>query len=121
MKNKIVDGYMYAFFENNSPLYLGKNGLLDIVKSVPNFEINSTNCEEFYDSLELFINNNSDYIRTFLIINTDNIDLSIQNKLVGLVKDRTYKTLDLPNNCKVIVIGNPDNMNKELFGLLTVL
>lgn len=121
MENRNInssEGYMFFFFESTSPLYLDKRSLLDIIKDFPNFEINNKNCEEFYDSLESFIDKYNNVKKTFLVIDTNDIDLSVQSRLVALVKARTYKTLDLPQNCKIIVIGNPNNMNKELFGLL---
>lgn len=120
MEDKISSSYKYAFFESISPLYLDKLSLLDIVKMAPNFEINDNN-EDLYGSLELFFNKYRDLPRIFVIIYTDNIDLAVQGRLVGFVKDRNYRSLKVPSNCKIIVVGNHNDMNRELFGLLTVL
>lgn len=94
---------------------------LNIIEQSPIFEINSNNYEDIYDSLEKFINEYSNSKRTFLIFNTNNIDLTVQDRFVSFVKNRTYKTLDLPDNCKIIVIGDLEKIKKELSGLLTVL
>ena len=41
-----------------------------------------------------------------------------QKILSYMVKDKSYQTVSLPDNCKIIVTGNRDSMDKELFGLL---
>ena len=44
-----------------------------------------------------------------------------QKMLSYMVKDKTYQTLALPDSCKIIVTGNKDGMDKELFSLLVAI
>lgn len=118
MENRNKERYLYFIFENNNPVYLKDNTILDIVKSYPYFEINGNNQITFVEQLQNFINDNDNAQKKFIIINTDNINMDNQKLLSYMVKDKTYQTLSLPNSCKIIVIGNKDNMDKELFGLL---
>ena len=69
-------------------------------------------------SLQKFVNDNKNAQKKFIIINTDNINMSNQKMLSYMVKDKSYQAISLPESCKIIVIGNKDNMDKELFGLL---
>lgn len=116
MKNK--ERYLYFIFEKNNPVYLKETAILDIVKSYPYFEINNNNQLSFIESLQRFINENNNAQKTFIIIDTDNINLNNQKKLSYMVKDKSYQALSLPDCCKIIVIGDKDKMDKELFGLL---
>lgn len=118
MENRNKERYLYFIFENNNSVYLKDNTILDIVKSYPYFEINGNNQITFVEQLQNFINDNDNAQKKFIIINTDNINMDNQKLLSYMVKDKTYQTLSLPNSCKIIVIGNKDNMDKELFGLL---
>lgn len=118
MENRNKERYLYFIFENNNPVYLKENAILDIVKSYPYFEINDNNQLSFIESLQNFINENNNAQKTFIIINTDNIDMNNQKVLSTMVKDKVYQTLSLPDSCKIIVIGDKNNMDKELFGLL---
>ena len=110
--------YLHFIFESKTPVYLKENIILDIVKALPYFEIDGNNQDLFYDSLCKFIHDNSDYEKKVIIINTDKINLDNQRKLSCMVKDKSYQTLSIPDNCKIIVTGNKENMNKELLGLL---
>ncbi len=121
MESKNEKRYIHFIVENNSPVYLKEKAILDIIKKYPNFEINSNNRLTFSDSLQAFINNNSDVQRMFIIINTTNIDVAIQKKLSYMIKDKSYQTISLPNNSKIVVTGNKDNIDKELLGLLVVI
>lgn len=121
MESKNEKRYIRFIVENNSPVYLKEKAILDIIKKYPNFEINSNNQLTFSDSLQAFINNNSDVQRMFIIINTTNIDVAIQKKLSYMIKDKSYQTISLPNNSKIVVTGNKDNIDKELLGLLVVI
>lgn len=118
MENRNKERYLYFIFENNNPVYLKENAILDIVKSYPYFEINDNNQLSFIESLQNFINENNNAQKPFIIINTDNIDMNNQKVLSAMVKDKVYQTLSLPDSCKIIVIGDKNNMDKELFGLL---
>ena len=69
-------------------------------------------------SLTKFLNDNNHVQKTFIIINSDNINMDNQRKLSYMVKDKTYQNLYIPVSCKIIVIGNKEKMNKELLGLL---
>ena len=120
MENRNKERYLYFIFENNNPVYLKENAILDIVKNYPYFEINGNNQLSFVGSLQNFINKNNNAQKTFIIINTDNIDINNQKVLSAMVKDNSYQTLSLPDSCKIIVIGDKNNMDKELFGLLVV-
>ena len=121
MESKNEKRYIHFIVENNSPVYLKEKAILDIIKKYPNFEINRNNQLTFSDSLQAFINNNSDVQRMFIIINTTNIDVAIQKKLSYMIKDKSYQTISLPNNSKIVVTGNKDNIDKELLGLLVVI
>lgn len=121
MESKNEKRYIHFIVENNSPVYLKEKTILDIIKKYPNFEINSNNQLTFSDSLQAFINNYSDVQRMFIIINTTNIDVAIQKKLSYMIKDKSYQTISLPNNSKIVVTGNKDNIDKELLGLLVVI
>lgn len=121
MESKNEKRYIHFIVENNSPVYLKEKAILDIIKKYPNFEINSNNQLTFSDSLQAFSNNNSDVQRMFIIINTTNIDVAIQKKLSYMIKDKSYQTISLPNNSKIVVTGNKDNIDKELLGLLVVI
>jgi hypothetical protein len=118
MENRNKERYLYFIVENNNPIYLKENAVLDIVKNYPYFEINSNNQISFIESLQKFVNDNNSVQKKFIIINTDNINMDNQKMLSYMVKDKSYQTLSLPDNFKIIVTGNKDNMNKELFGLL---
>ena len=118
MENRNKERYLHFIFESNTPVYLKENAILDIVKSYPYFEINGDNQSSFIESLQFFINDNNNAQKTFIIINTNNINMDNQKILSYMVKDKSYQTLSLQDNCKIIVIGNKDNMDKELFGLL---
>ena len=120
MEYRNKDRYLHFIFERNNPVYLKEISILDIVKNYPYFEINGNNQMSFIESLQKFINNNYSVPKMFLIINTDDINMDTQKKLSYMVKDKSYQTLTLPDNCKIIVTGNKDRMNKELFGLLAV-
>ncbi len=118
MENRNKERYLHFIFESNTPVYLKENAILDIVKSYSYFEINGDNQSSFIESLQFFINDNNNAQKTFIIINTNNINMDNQKILSYMVKDKSYQTLSLPDSCKIIVIGNKDNMDKELFGLL---
>jgi hypothetical protein len=118
MENRNKERYIYFIVENNSPIYLKENAFLDIVKNYPYFEINGDNQISFIEPLKKFVDNNDSVQKKFIIINTDNINMDNQKVLSYMVKDKSYQTLSLPDSVKIIVTGNKDNMNKELFGLL---
>ena len=120
MENRNKERYLYFIFENDNSVYLKENANLDIVKSYPYFEINGDNQSSFIESLQNFINENNNAKKIFIIINTDNIDMNNQKVLSVMVKDKSYQTVSLPDSCKIIVTGNQDGMDKELFGLLVV-
>lgn len=121
MENRNKERYLHFIFENNNPVYLKENAILDIVKDYSYFEINSNNQISFIESLKKFINDNNHVQKKFIIINTDNINLDNQRKLSYMVKDKSYQTVSLPDSCKIIVTGSKDNIVKELFGLLVAI
>ena len=121
MENRNTERYLHYLFEINNPVYLKEKAILDIVKKYPHFEINVNNQTSFVESLNEFLNNNYSVQKTFIIINTNNISLDIQRMLSYMIKDKSYQTLSLPDSCKIVVTGNKDNINKELFGLLVVI
>lgn len=120
MENKNKERYLYFIFKNNNPIYLKENAILDIIKDYSYFEINDNNQSSFIESLKEFINNKNNTQKKFIIINTDKINMDNQKKLFYMVKDKSYQTISIPDDYKIIVVGNKDNMNKELFGLLVV-
>ena len=120
MENRSKERYFHFIFENNNPVYLKEKTILDIVKENPYFEITDNNQMSFVESLQKFINNNIAK-KIFIIINTDNINIDNQKKISYMVKDKSYQTVSLPDRCKIIVTGNKDNINKELFGLLVAI
>lgn len=120
MENKNKERYLYFIFKNNNPIYLKENAILDIIKDYSYFEINDNNQSSFIESLKEFINNKNNTQKKFIIINTDKINMDNQKKLFYMVKDKSYQTISIPDDYKIIVVGNKDNMNKELFSLLVV-
>jgi len=120
MENRSKERYFHFIFENNNPVYLKEKNILDIVKDNPYFEITGNNQMSFVESLQKFINNNITK-KIFIIINTDNINIDNQKMISYMVKDKSYQTVSLPDRCKIIVTGNKDNINKELFGLLVAI
>jgi len=120
MENRSKERYFHFIFENNNPVYLKEKTILDIVKDNPYFEITGNNQMSFVESLQKFINNNI-IKKIFIIINTDNINIDNQKMISYMVKDKSYQTVSLPDRCKIIVTGNKDNINKELFGLLVAI
>lgn len=118
MEDRNKERYLYFIFENNNPVYLKENTILEIIKNYSYFEINGNNQTSFIESLQKFVNDNKNAQKKFIIINTDNINMSNQKMLSYMVKDKSYQAISLPESCKIIVIGNKDNMDKELFGLL---
>lgn len=120
MENRSKERYFHFIFENNNPVYLKEKTILDIVKDNPYFEITDNNQMSFVESLQKFINNNIAK-KIFIIINTDNINIDNQKMISYMVKDKSYQTVSLPDSCKIIVTGNKDNINKELFGLLVAI
>lgn len=120
MENRSKERYFHFIFENNNPVYLKEKTILDIVKDNPYFEITDNNQMSFVESLQKFINNNIAK-KIFIIINTNNINIDNQKMISYMVKDKSYQTVSLPDSCKIIVTGNKDNINKELFGLLVAI
>ena len=115
-------GCEYIFFESKTPLYLKDERYLEKLKNYPYFEINADNrCpsnESAYESLKEFILNNANAQIAFIIINTNDITQENQKKLSYMVKDRTWQITSFTDNCKVIVLGNTDEMNNQLHCLL---
>ncbi len=120
MENRNKERYIYFIFESDMPVYIKETAILDVVKDYPYFEINSDNQTSFSEQLQSFINDNYMVQKMFIIINTNNINMNRQKILSYMVKDKSYQTVSLPDYCKIIVTGNQDNMDKELFGLLVV-
>lgn len=121
MENRNQERYLHFIFESNNPIYLKEKAVLDTINNYPYFEVNGNNQTSFIESLNKFINDNISASKMFLIINTDNISIDNQKMLSYMVKDKSYQTLNLPDNCKIIVTGNKDSINKQLFGLLVVI
>lgn len=121
MENRNGERYLHFIFENNNPVYLKNNNILDIVKNYPYFEINANNQASFIETLNVFLNDNYMAKKIFIIIDTNNIDLSNQRIISCMIKDKSYQALSLSDNCKIIVTGDKNNMNKELLGLLVVI
>lgn len=121
MENRDGERYLHFIFENNNPVYLKNNNILDIVKNYPYFEINANNQASFIETLNVFLNDNYMAKKIFIIIDTNNIDLSNQRIISCMIKDKSYQALSLSDNCKIIVTGDKNNMNKELLGLLVVI
>lgn len=115
-------GCEYSIFESKSPVYLKDKSYLEKLKNYPYFEINADNrCpsnELAYESLKEFILNNASEQIVFIIIDTNNITQENQKKLSYMVKDGTWQNINFTDNCKVIVLGNIDEMNNQLLGLL---
>ena len=120
MENNNADRYLHFLFETINPVYLKEKALLNVVRKYPSFEINGDNQTDFIDLLTNFVNENRNTKRMFIIINADDINISNQRILSYMVKDKTYQTLSLPRNTKIIVVGNKNNINKELFALLGI-
>jgi len=120
MENRTKERYFHFIFENNNPVYLKEKTILDIVKDNPYFEITGNNQMSFVERLQKFINNNIAK-KIFIIINTDNINIDNQKLISYMVKDKSYQTVSLPDSCKIIVTGNKETINKELFGLLVAI
>lgn len=121
MENRNKDRYLHFIFENNNPVYLKEEIILDIIKDYPYFKITDNNQMSFSGTLQKFINNNNSAKKIFIIINADNINVDNQKIISYMVKDKSYQTVSLPDSCKIIVTGNKDSINKELFGLLVVI
>lgn len=121
MENRNGERYLHFIFENNNPVYLKNNNILDIVKNYPYFEINANNQASFIETLNVFLNDNYMAKKIFIIIDTNNIDLSNQRIISCMIKDKSYQALSLSDNCEIIVTGDKNNMNKELLGLLVVI
>lgn len=119
MVNKSKERYVYFILKNNNPVYVKEKEILDVLKNYSYFEINSDNQNSFVNSIEEFIEKNNDN-KLFIVIDADNIDNDTQEKLSYMVKDRTYQTLTLPENTKIIVTGDKDKMNKKMLGLLVL-
>lgn len=115
-------GCEYIIFESKSPVYLKDESYLEKLKNYPYFEINADNScpsnELAYELLKEFILNNESAQIVFIIINTNNITQENQKKLSYMVKDGTWQNISFTDNCKVIVLGNTDEMNNQLLGLL---
>ena len=111
----------YTIFESKFPVYLNDESYLEKLKNYPCFEINADNKspsnELAYESLKEFILNNASTQIAFIIINTNNITQENQKKLSYMVKDRTWQHFSFTDNCKVIVLGNTDEMNNQLLSL----
>jgi hypothetical protein len=120
MENNNADRYLHFLFETINPVYLKEKALLNVVRKYPSFEINGDNQTDFIDLLTNFVNENRNTKRMFIIINADDINISNQRILSYMVKDKAYQTLSLPRNTKIIVVGNKNNINKELFALLGI-
>ena len=52
MENK--ERYLYYIFENKSPVYLKREGILEVIKDFPCFEINEGNQDSFIDATSIF-------------------------------------------------------------------
>lgn len=121
MENRSTERYLYFLFENNHPVYLKENAILNIVKKYSYFEINANNQASFIEDLKNFLSNHDGTKKVFILINTNNIDMNHQRILSCMIKDMSYQTLSLPDRCKIIVTGDKNYMNKELFGLLVAI
>ena len=114
-------GKEFIFFECKTPVHLKDERDLEKLKNYPYFEINADNrCPSnalAFESLQEFILNNKSAQIVFIIINTNNITQENQKKLSYMVKDRTWLHFSFTDNCKVIVLGNTDEMNNQLLGL----
>ncbi|MBR3162299.1 MAG: hypothetical protein IKF19_06190 [Bacilli bacterium] len=121
MGNRDKQRYLYYIFRSNNSVYLKEKAILDIVKDYNYFEINGNNQMSFIEPLQKFINDSFNEKKVFIIINTDDISIDSQKMLSFMVKDKSYQTVFLPDNCKIIVTGNKDKMYKKLYGLLVAL
>ena len=121
MENKKTKRYLYFLFEDEGPVYLKEKALLDVLEKYPCFEINGDNCSAFIDDLNLFLDGNYKSKRKFIIIDTEKISIEEQNRLCSIVKDKSYQATFLPDNCKVVVLGKREKMDKELLSLLVVI
>ncbi len=75
MENRNGERYLHFIFENNNPVYLKNNNILDIVKNYPYFEINANNQASFIETLNVFLNDNYMAKKIFIIIDTNNIKI----------------------------------------------
>jgi hypothetical protein len=132
MIDKKVERYAHLLVKNNSSIYVEEPEIIEAIKGYPCFEI-SGNCSQeelegkynpdyvlpsWYDYLE----KNQKNSKVFLIINIINTSIENQKRFIGIIKDRSYQTLLIPDNCKIIVVGNEKTIiDKELRGLLVVI
>lgn len=118
MENRKKERYLYYILVSNTPIYIKENAILDCVSDYPCFKIDDNNQSSFIEQLQEYINDNQNVQKIFIIINTNNISLDNQKMLSCMVKDKSYQAVSLPDNVKIIVTGNKDSVDKELFGLL---
>ena len=118
MENKNAQRYLYFLFRSKSAVFLKETRILNAFNDYPKYEINSSNQNSFIDDVEEFINNNKDANKSFIVVNIPNITIDNQKKICSMAKDRICLTTPLPDNCKIVVIGNIDEIDKELLGLL---
>ena len=121
MEDNNLNGHYYSIFESDTAAYIETSTIIKQIKNFPYFEINNNNQMSFYEDLKTFVKHASDSKKFFIIININNISMDNQKRLSYMVKDKTYQTLSLPDNCKIIVTGNKDSIDKELFGLLVII
>ncbi len=118
MANRDSDRYLYFLFDGTNAVYLKEKAILKVVKKYPYFEIDTNNVTSFYDSLKDYINESHE--KYFIIINTDNMSVENQKTLSCFIKDKSYQALTLPENSKIVVTGDKNKIDNELFGLLIV-
>ena len=126
MDNKI-ERLKYFVIDSKTPLYIDKNIFKKYI-----FEDASSFIDANCSDSELYGDDNKpnwlkkleeqkDEDISILEINLDNASFENQKRFVGIIKDRTIMSYNIPDNTKIIVYSsNLDNVDNELMGLLVV-
>lgn len=123
-----IERLKYFLFNSTSPLYID---FLDIFPELfePNVIELSANCindelnGDGYEYPEWYriLLENKDKAYMCLVINIKASTIEEQARFISLIKDRIYQGLELPVNCKVVVLSDAQTkVNNELKSNLVI-
>ncbi len=133
MEDNINERFLYHLVCNYKPVFVSQVNVFELLEKhcyfkikgdIDNSSLEGTYKDEFiYPEWYQYVNNNCYNRRiVFLIIDMNNVSINEQKRFISLVKDRSYQSLTIPDNCKIVVISdNKDNVDKELFSNLLVI
>ena len=131
MENKKeMERLKYLLTECSFPIYINfmskvNNDLFGEYSIKINANCNDEELSGFYTNKfnppiwYIFLDKNKDKKVTYLVIDLNSSTIEEQARFIDLVKDRKHQTLEIPDNCKIIVISDEDTqINSEFLSCL---